>query len=85
MGNWIAKKGADLWTALFLMVFSGAVINEAIDLELGTPINPGSGFMIFGTAVALGILALLQFLKALLCRDKPKRPRRRSISGGSSP
>ena len=66
MNSWIAKKGADLWTALFLMVFSGAVINEALDLELGTPHNPGSGFMIFGAAVVLWILALLQFLKALL-------------------
>ena len=63
MKKWIAHKGVDLWTGLFLMVFSGAVINEALNLELGTPHNPGSGFMIFGAAVVLGILALLQFLR----------------------
>jgi len=65
--DWLAKKDdVDLWTGLFLMVFSGAVINEALNLELGTPQNPGSGFMIFGAAAVLGILALLQFLRALL-------------------
>ncbi len=71
MINWLGKKGVDLWTGLFLMIFSGAVIHEALELEVGTPTNPGSGFMIFGTAVVLGVLALLQFLKALLLRDQP--------------
>jgi putative tricarboxylic transport membrane protein len=55
------------------MVFSGAVINEALNLELGTPRHPGSGFMVFGTAVILGLLALLQFLRALLFRTYPKQ------------
>ena len=70
MINWKRKKGADLWTGLFLMIFSGAVIHEALDLEVGTPANPGSGFMIFGAAVVLGVLALLQFIKALLGRTQ---------------
>ena len=70
MRGWIANKGADLWTGLFLMVFSGAVINEALNLELGTPRNPGSGFMVFGVAVVLGLLALLQFLRSLLLKER---------------
>src|SRR5512140_1733216 len=70
MINWMRKKGADLWTGLFLMIFSGAVIHEALDLEVGTPANPGSGFMIFGAAVVLGVLALLQFIKTLLGRTQ---------------
>jgi putative tricarboxylic transport membrane protein len=70
MKGWIANKGADLWTGLFLMVFSGAVINEALNLELGTPRHPGSGFMVFGVAVVLGILALLQFLSSLLLKER---------------
>ena len=86
MKSWIANKGADLWTGLFLMIFSGAVINEALNLEVGTPTNPGSGFMIFGTAVVLGVLALLQFLKSLLSREQLRnKNRRRSICGGLSP
>jgi putative tricarboxylic transport membrane protein len=63
--EWIAKKDANLWTGLFLMIFSGAVISEAIQLEIGTPKSPGSGFMIFGAASVLGLLALRQFIKSL--------------------
>jgi putative tricarboxylic transport membrane protein len=69
MKGWMVKRGSDFWTALFLMIFSGAVIREALDLDLGTPHNPGSGFVIFGTAVVLGVLALLQFIKALLALE----------------
>jgi hypothetical protein len=71
MNSWIVKKDADFWTGLLLMIFSGAVINEAFNLEIGTPRHPGSGFMILGAAAALGILALLQFLKSLLFRQRP--------------
>jgi putative tricarboxylic transport membrane protein len=52
------------------MIFSGLVIHEAFELEVGTPVKPGSGFMLFGTAAVLGVLALLQFLRALLSRDQ---------------
>jgi putative tricarboxylic transport membrane protein len=70
MKGWAAKKDANLWTSLFLMVLSGAVISEAIELEIGTPSSPGSGFMIFGTAVVLGILALHLFIKSLLSEKR---------------
>ena len=63
--GWVAKKDADLWTGLFLIIFSGAVISEAVQLEIGTPKSPGSGFMIFGAASVLGLLALRQFIKSL--------------------
>ncbi len=69
MKEWILRKDANLWTSLFLMILSGALISEAFDLEIGTPGNPGSGFMIFGTAGVLGILALHQFIKSLLTRE----------------
>jgi len=68
--GWIARKGADFWTALALMIFSGAVIREALNLDVGTPANPGSGFMIFGTAVILGVMASVQFAKSLLIPDQ---------------
>jgi putative tricarboxylic transport membrane protein len=58
------KKNGDVWSSLFLMVLAGFVIREALELEIGTPTNPGSGFMIFGVAVALGLLALYQCAKA---------------------
>jgi len=62
--GWIAGKDANLWTSLFLMILSGAVISEAFELEVGTPGNPGSGFMIFGASGVLGLLALHQFIKS---------------------
>jgi len=68
--GWIAKKDVDLWTGLFLIIFSGAVISEAIELEVGTPRNPGSGFMIFGAACVLGLLALRQFIKSLYSKGR---------------
>ncbi len=63
--RWISKKDANLWASLFLMILSAAVINGALELEVGTPNNPGSGFMIFGAAVVLGLLALHQFIKSV--------------------
>ena len=63
--GWIAEKDANLWTGLFLMILSGALINEAFELEVGTPRNPGSGFMILGASGLLGLLALHQFVKSL--------------------
>ncbi len=68
--GWIAEQDSDLWTGLFLMILSGAVISEAIELEIGTPKSPGSGFMIFGAAGVLGLLALRQFIKSLHIRER---------------
>ena len=73
LGNakgWVAGRDANLWTGLFLMIFSGAVISEAIELEIGTLHNPGSGFMIFGAACVLGLLALHQFIKSLYSKGR---------------
>jgi putative tricarboxylic transport membrane protein len=66
MKEWIGSRGSDFWTGLFLMILSGAVITESINLEIGTPTSPGSGFMTFGTAGVLGILALHTFVKSIL-------------------
>jgi hypothetical protein len=40
MNRWIVKKDDDFWTGLLLMIFSGTVINEAFNLEIGTPRSP---------------------------------------------
>jgi putative tricarboxylic transport membrane protein len=72
MKAWLRRTGADFWSSLFLLLLSGAVINEAFNLELGTPRNPGSGFMIFGAAAALGLFALRQFIVSLLSLAHPK-------------
>lgn len=77
--GWVAKQNADLWTGLFLMIFSGAVISEAIQLEIGTPQSPGSGFMIFGAAGVLGLLALRQFAKSLRFQGREAKQTSKAI------
>jgi putative tricarboxylic transport membrane protein len=77
--GWIARQNADLWTGLFLMIFSGAVISEAIQLEIGTPQSPGSGFMIFGAAGVLGLLALRQFIGSLRLQRRDARQTSKAI------
>jgi putative tricarboxylic transport membrane protein len=84
MKEWILKKDANFWTSLFLMILSGAVISEAFELEIGAPGNPGSGFMIFGTAGVLGTLALHLFIKSLMserrkAKEAPKVHRWRVV------
>jgi putative tricarboxylic transport membrane protein len=68
MSGWLKKKRADLWSGLFLMILSGLVIREALELEVGAPTSPGSGFMVFGAAVALGLLALRLFITSFRSR-----------------
>jgi len=71
--GWAADKDPNLWASLFLMILSGAIISEALELEVGSPGNPGSGFMVFGAAAVLGLLALRQFGKSLgLRKAKPE-------------
>lgn len=65
MKAWLKSPGGDFWSSLVLLLLSAAVINEAFNLELGTPRNPGSGFMIFGAATALGLFSLRQLIASL--------------------
>jgi putative tricarboxylic transport membrane protein len=79
---WIVKRDTNVWVGLFLMILSAAVISEALELEVGTPGNPGSGFMIFGAAAVLGALALHQFVKSLrVCKPIPEGVAERSHWG----
>lgn len=59
-------RNAELWVNLFLVLLSAAVIREAFELEVGTPQSPGSGFMFFGAATILGLLALHRFVRSLV-------------------
>ena len=49
---------------------------------MGTPRNPGSGFMVFGAAAALGLLALRQFIVSLLSQAQPKESAAEPIHWG---
>ena len=63
--QWLLKRDANLWASLILILFAAAVSIEAYRLEIGTPSNPGSGFMILGASTVLGVLALHQLIKSL--------------------
>jgi putative tricarboxylic transport membrane protein len=73
MKEWLARRDANVWVSLFLMILAGAVASEAYRLEIGTPTEPGSGFMIFGASTLLGLLSLHLFIKSLLSREDPSK------------
>ena len=54
----------DQTSSLFWLLVSISVFVESLRLGIGTPQNPGMGFMTFGASGILGILSLLLFLKA---------------------
>jgi hypothetical protein len=65
-------KNLDRGTSLFWLVLSILGCMESLRLGIGTPHNPGMGFMAFGASVVLGILSLILFLKASLKKEEPK-------------
>jgi hypothetical protein len=65
-------KAYDIGSSLFWFFFSVFICFESLSLGLGTPRNPGMGFMAFGTAVLLGCLSLGLFLKSLFERREGK-------------
>ena len=54
----------DQASSLFWLLASISVFIESLRLGIGTPQNPGMGFMTFGASGILGILSLFLFLKA---------------------
>lgn len=56
-------RRAEQIACLFWIVVSLSVCTGAIGLKLGTPSDPGPGFLPFGTGALLGILAFVHLLK----------------------
>jgi hypothetical protein len=67
-------KTLDQTSSLFWLLVSLSVFIESVHLGIGTPQNPGMGFLTFGASGLLGILSLLLFLQASLQKDKMKAP-----------
>ncbi|MDI7260277.1 MAG: tripartite tricarboxylate transporter TctB family protein [Thermodesulfobacteriota bacterium] len=67
-------KTLDQTSSLFWLLVSLSVLVESIRLGIGTPRNPGMGFMTFGASGILGILSLVLFLKASLKKREVKTP-----------
>jgi len=56
-------RRAEQITCLFWLVLAGAVCGGGLGLKVGTPSEPGSGFLPFGTGLLLGVLALVHLFR----------------------
>jgi hypothetical protein len=63
-------RRAEQIACLFWIIVSLSVCTGAIGLKLGTPSDPGPGFLPFGTGALLGILALVHLLKVSVAISK---------------
>lgn len=63
-------KSLDRGTSLFWLFLSILVCIESFGLGIGTPRNPGMGFMAFGASVLLGSLSLILFLQTMLKKEE---------------
>ncbi len=57
---------------LFWLLIAIYVCIESLRLGLGTPRNPGMGFMTFGGSILLGIFSLIVFFQGFLKKEEPK-------------
>ena len=65
-------KGDDRGSSLFWLLLSISILIESLHLGIGTPQNPGMGFMAFGTSGLLGILSLILFLQTFFKKKEAK-------------
>jgi hypothetical protein len=63
-------KKADLITGTVLLILSGYVIYEALQMPESGTFGPGSGFLPLWLGILMGVLALLLTIGAALRREK---------------
>jgi len=63
-------RRAEQITCLFWLALAGALGVGSIQLKVGTPSEPGSGFLPFGTGFLLGILALVHLVQITFRKDE---------------
>ena len=67
-------RRAEQITCLFWLALAGALCVGSIQLKVGTPSEPGSGFLPFGTGLLLGILALFHLVQITFRKDEKEEP-----------
>jgi hypothetical protein len=67
-------KRAEQIACLFWLVLAGALCAGSIQLKVGTPSEPGSGFLPFGTGFLLGILALVHLIQMSFRKGEKEEP-----------
>jgi putative tricarboxylic transport membrane protein len=67
-------RRAEQITCLFWLVLAAVVCAGSLRLNVGTPSEPGSGFLPFGTGFLLGILALAHLAQVTFRKDEKEEP-----------
>jgi Tripartite tricarboxylate transporter TctB family len=67
-------RRAEQITCLFWLALAGGLCVGSIQLKVGTPSEPGSGFLPFGTGMLMGILALVHLAQVTFRKDEKKEP-----------
>jgi len=67
-------RRAEQITCLFWLALAGALCVASIQLKVGTPSEPRSGFLPFGTGLLLGILALFHLVRITFRKDEKEEP-----------
>jgi hypothetical protein len=63
-------KRNDQRSSLFWLLLSISIFIESLRLGIGTPRNPGMGFMSFGASGLLGVLSVVLFVRSSLKKEK---------------
>jgi Tripartite tricarboxylate transporter TctB family len=67
-------KKAEQVACIFWLALGGSLCWGAFQLDLGSPSEPGSGFLPFGTGFLLGILALVHLVQITFRKDEKEEP-----------
>jgi len=67
-------KKAEQVTCIFWLVLAGSLCWSSFQLNLGSPSEPGSGFLPFGTGLLLGILALVYLVQITFRKTEKEEP-----------
>jgi len=67
-------KKTEQIACIFWLALGGALCWGASQLDLGSPSEPGSGFLPFGTGFLLGILALVHLAQITFRKDEKEEP-----------
>jgi putative tricarboxylic transport membrane protein len=65
-------RKAEQITCLFWLALAGALCVGSIQLKVGTPSEPGSGFLPFGTGLLMGILAFAHLAQITFRKGEKK-------------
>jgi putative tricarboxylic transport membrane protein len=67
-------RRAEQITCLFWLALAGALCMGSLHLKVGSPSEPGSGFLPFGTGLLLGMLTLVHLVQVTFRKTEKEDP-----------